>query len=259
MSLSYATPSIGLRRSLDEIASPPVRKLLEEIFFTYIFNSALTIHEGHFTQSQAAGLTPTFLSLAVYAIASNFLAPASRLAQQSLIDLESLGDIPTLGRSWAELAGRLCLQDIDQPTLAHAQTCQILGLYWFSRGESSRNSMLSGIAYRATRNFMILEQENSTTDESEKETMRRCFWAAFTTNSVNVDHRICGSSLDVLPLKVALPSSDASFAFGIREAQVTLGDYDDGKVSTERGGEQNLWAHAVRLIQQWCVVRHSTA
>ena len=45
---------------------------------------------------------------------------------------------------WATHAGKEVLQDIDQPSFESVQTCEMLTLYWFSAGESQRNTMFSG-------------------------------------------------------------------------------------------------------------------
>lgn len=74
----------------------------------------------------------------------SFLCAPSSLAEQNRGILRPLGDIKALGRNWAIRAGKSVLQDIDQPTFEKIQTCEVLTLYWFSAGESQRNTMFSG-------------------------------------------------------------------------------------------------------------------
>ena len=74
----------------------------------------------------------------------SFLHSTSAISKQDVNLLQPLGDLRALGRQWAIRAGKEVLQDIDQPSFESVQTCQILSLYWFSAGESQRNTMFSG-------------------------------------------------------------------------------------------------------------------
>ena len=66
------------------------------------------------------------------------------MAEKYTALLRPLGDLKNLGRRWAIRAGREVLQDIDQPSFESVQTCEVLALYWFSAGETLRNTMFSG-------------------------------------------------------------------------------------------------------------------
>lgn len=77
----------------------------------------------------------------------SFLPPTSSLVGQNASILLPLGDIRALGRQWAIRAGKEVLQNIDQPTFESVQTCEMLTLYWFSAGESQRNTMFSGVPH----------------------------------------------------------------------------------------------------------------
>ena len=74
----------------------------------------------------------------------SFLPPASAIARRNTNLLQPLGDLKSLGRQWAIRAGKQVLQNIDQPSFESVQTCEMLTLYWFSAGESHRNTMFSG-------------------------------------------------------------------------------------------------------------------
>ena len=75
-----------------------------------------------------------------------FLPFESPLIGRNATLLQPLGDLRALGRRWAVRAGKEVLQNIDQPTFESVQTCEMLTLYWFSAGESQRNTMFSGMA-----------------------------------------------------------------------------------------------------------------
>lgn len=79
----------------------------------------------------------------------SFLPPDSPLIKQNTSLLQPLGSLRALGRTWAIHAGKQVLQDIDQPTFESVQTCEMLTLYWFSAGESQRNTMFSGMSFGA--------------------------------------------------------------------------------------------------------------
>ena len=66
------------------------------------------------------------------------------MAEKYAASLRPLGDLKDLGRRWAICAGREVLRDIDQPSFESVQTCEVLALYWFSAGETLRNTMFSG-------------------------------------------------------------------------------------------------------------------
>ena len=140
----FSDPTLNQALSPYDILPRGVRELLEEIYFTYIFNSSLILHHGRFKQSQDAGQLPRFVALSVYALASNFLDPPCKLAMCHTQSIQGLGDVVILGKRCAEAAGTELLQTVDRPTLAHVQACQILALYWGSHGETPRNSMFAG-------------------------------------------------------------------------------------------------------------------
>ena len=75
---------------------------------------------------------------------SSFLPQTSAITRQNANLLQPLGDLRALGRQWAIQAGKEVLQDIDQPSFESVQTCEMLALYWFSAGETQRNTMFSG-------------------------------------------------------------------------------------------------------------------
>lgn len=77
-------------------------------------------------------------------ITCSFLHPTSTITRRNTYLLQPLGDLRALGRQWAIRAGKDVLQGIDQPSFESVQTCEILTLYWFSAGESQRNTMFSG-------------------------------------------------------------------------------------------------------------------
>ena len=113
--------------------------------------------------------------------------------------------------------------------------------------------MAIGIAWRAIRIRMLDPDREEGLDWFDKEIQRRCFWAAFTTNCVNADHYIIGTSNDTLILRIPLPISEASFSHMIQEPQTTLMDFNGTKRPASRGGEPNMWSEVLKLILHWYV------
>lgn len=71
----------------------------------------------------------------------SFLPRESTVVTRHADILLPLGDLRVLGRQYALHAGRIVLQDVDQPTFESVQTCEMLSLYWFSAGDYQRNTM----------------------------------------------------------------------------------------------------------------------
>lgn len=190
------------------------------------------------------------VSIYLSLIEASFLSTNSILGRRHAVELRPLSDLKEAGRQWAMRAGREALMTIDQPTLAGAQTCQVLALYWFSQGDSRRNTMFSGIAYRAVRT--ILFDPTSGVNHTnvprwqDVETIRRCFWAGWVTNVVNSDHYVVGSSSDIRALNLPLPISDHAYYNGIDEPATTLASPPSSHESTP-----NAVAETLRVLQLW--------
>ena len=141
--------------------SIPVQELLQEVYFTCMFNSTLIFHRPTFRRGFEEKKLPRYLLLAMYASATTLVSPvllstawwltigsflpsSSTLAKRHASLLRPLGDVQAMGRQWALQAGKEVLQDIDQPCFESVQTCEVLTLYWFSAGDSMRNTMFLG-------------------------------------------------------------------------------------------------------------------
>jgi hypothetical protein len=96
-------------------------------------------------------------ALSTLMTSASFLPAGSHLMKSNAGILQPLGDLRAAGRRWAIRAGHEVLRDIDQPTFEKVQTCEMLTLYWFSAGESQRNTMFSGMLVQLCeqRRFML--------------------------------------------------------------------------------------------------------
>ncbi|KAJ9608820.1 hypothetical protein H2200_006591 [Cladophialophora chaetospira] len=186
----------------------------------------------------------------------------------------------------------MVLQDIDQPTFESVQTCEMLTLYWFSSGESQRNTMFSGthltalsaswvsltgvkqqgIAYKAACTLGLdlaesspLTNADTVTPESrtnttwlEAERVRRCFWAVWFTQCINSDHSVVGTTYNDRVLNLSLPISETSFTDGVQQPLVNLSSVlqQHSNVADSRPGAPSIMAELMTLIFYWVKIRN---
>jgi hypothetical protein len=197
--------------------------------------------------------------------------------------LDPLGDLHSLGLKWATCAGREVLQDMDQPCLASIQTCQVLALFWFSVGQSQRNTMFSGqlrvlpgrilisclwlgIAYKAAcvlsldnpRSAATRVQHREVSESSwlEDEIKRRCFWATWLTNCINSEHYTIGTSVNNRIMNLALPIDDLSFRTSIQVPLTTTRnsiEHIGRSIQDEPKAPPSVMAELVKLMMIWQV------
>jgi len=215
----------------------------------------------------------------------SFLCNSSPLAEQNRDILRPFGDIKALGRQWAVRAGREILQDIDQPTFEKIQTCEVLTLYWFSAGESQRNTMFSGnknmalapqmvnvklivfnpgIAYKAActlgidrRDFTNAGSASfSSQTESEwhnLEAIRRCFWAVWFTQCINADHSATGLPQSERVLSLPLPIADAAYNDLTEQPLITISEiyHQPNSRPVQQSAAPSIMAELMTLMMSW--------
>ena len=203
-----------------------------------------------------------------------------------------LGDLRLLGRHWATQAGKEVLQNIDQPSFESVQTCEMLTLYWFSAGESQRNTMFSGmylhglpwpltsadlynrpgIAYKAACTLGLDNSDPipSSTEASpvegsnarwlEEEGVRRCFWAVWFTQCINSDHDALGTTYNDRVLNLPLPIAETSFTQGVPQPLVKLSTVLEQRQTTKpvtvEAATPSILAELMTLIFYWYVSKH---
>lgn len=69
-------------------------------------------------------------------------APSNSLAPEEI----GIADISkvnwaAVALAWAESASQRVLMGADKPSLENIQTCQVLAIFWFSRGETQRTNI----------------------------------------------------------------------------------------------------------------------
>lgn len=197
-----------------------------------------------------------------------------------------LGNLRSAADSWALAAGKLALQEADEPTLYMIRTCQMLSLFWFSRGDSRRNTMFSGlssllfastspalmvsclgIGYKAVRAIVVESidkvksmpgNESLVTSPAQScahdvECLRRLFWASWTTNIINSDHYVPGSAADTLVWSLPLPISDSAFLQQKEEPLTTISTAFATTQSSSRrpAREPSIMAEIMKCLIIW--------
>lgn len=97
----------------------------------------------HYTQVLPCRTRPSQITLDDVLTIASFITPKSSILRRNQNLLRPLGDVRKIGQEWATRAGDEALRAIDRPTLSTVRTCKLLQLFWFSRGESSRNVILN--------------------------------------------------------------------------------------------------------------------
>lgn len=161
----------GTKDSAGEFATIDQQEALMDLYFTCSFNSSLVFHKPAFMQQFEEKLVSRAVCLALCAMGSmyeailvlsgiltlifriaRFIHSSSCTPQQKAL-LANIPNIEESARQWAVQAGAEVLQQMEEPTIEGIQTCQVLGIYWFSRDEPQRNNLFTG--KRSLANFIF--------------------------------------------------------------------------------------------------------
>ena len=124
----------------------------------------------------------------------------------------------------------------------------------------------TGIAYRAARmlgmntgDLDVAQISHGTipTKITERESLRRCFWAAWTTNCINADHYDLNTSPDSRVMQVPLPVSGAAFREALAEDQGQLSLTDKSPLLPQhwqRTCEISVMAELLKLVLRWSIL-----
>ncbi|KUJ09191.1 uncharacterized protein LY89DRAFT_763921 [Mollisia scopiformis] len=228
--------------------SVPVQTLLQDVYFSCMFNSTLVFHRPTFSNALKTGCVSRHVLLAVYASATIFLHPTSSIAIRNSKLLQPLGDIRSLGRQWAIQAGKEVLQDIDQSTFESAQTCIAYKVACTLGLDINQPSLPSTSASSIT---------GAIPRWLDAEVARRCFWAVWFTQLVNSDHRLVGTSYDDQIMNLPLPLGDVTSTEDIEHSSVTLSDIlnQRPKLPFKKPASPSIMAELMVLVLNWAKIR----
>ncbi|KAL6414104.1 hypothetical protein AUP68_00620 [Ilyonectria robusta] len=126
--------------------SSEVALFLTEIYFERHYEAEFLFCKQRFIRDYIGGTLPSYVSLAVFAFASLFLAHVPGGLTQGEIGVAEItrADWSVIGGRWAEQASQGALMHADKPCIQHVQACQTLALFWFARSETIRTNMHTG-------------------------------------------------------------------------------------------------------------------
>ncbi|OCT45726.1 hypothetical protein CLCR_01616 [Cladophialophora carrionii] len=124
---SVRTPYLGIPRSL--IIT------LVDVYYANVYNASLLLHKRMFLAAIAAGTACQHVVLSVCAFALNFHQDDN---ERSILRDHSFNT------EWADQAGKLAFQDIENPTEDHVVTFMNLALFWYSQGAWRRSAIHKG-------------------------------------------------------------------------------------------------------------------
>ncbi|KAF2482803.1 hypothetical protein BDY17DRAFT_299194 [Neohortaea acidophila] len=231
------------------------QQALIDIYFSRTFNASVTFHQPTVLRQWRASQLPQIHLLSMCAMAASLLAPGCVIQGREQL-LGRLEDAQKHARQWALWVGNQVLQLVQQPNLVVVQACIVVATYWISQGDANRHSLFSAIATRTTRNMllaMVRGDMRSNTSATYAETMRRCFWAAWTMNCVVADHYIVGTAIDPVALSTPLPISEGSFRSETPQNQGTLAS--PHRVNSHDSAPLSIAAETIKLVAIWSRVQ----
>ncbi|KAI1742408.1 hypothetical protein F4680DRAFT_463892, partial [Xylaria scruposa] len=209
---------------------------LVEIYFNYVYNAHLLLHKRSFLESIADGTACTHVVLSVCAWGAKFY--------------EDAGGLPVLKDQgfmleWAQSAGKLAFQEIEDLTRGNIVTYMNLALFWHSQGKWTRAYLYKGHAFLLLDLLGLGPKSLFTQNSLQSEIRRRHFWACYImhchTSEKGAQFKLEGET-STLPL----PWPDEDFDTGIaRHPQVSLD-------SEERHG--SIYAEFIKATAIWYAV-----
>ncbi|KAK6371287.1 hypothetical protein LTS17_009018 [Exophiala oligosperma] len=208
---------------------------LVDIYFDHVYNAHLLLHKPSFLASLAAGTVRPHIVLSVCAWGAKFYRDASGQAT-----LKEHGFMI----EWAQRAGKLVFQEVEDLDEDNIVTFLTLGLFWHSQG-AWRTCYLykgSGTAF----NLMSITGLGEDTMRAQKslkcEIRRRRFWTFYLMHCHNgEDFSIVRQTADIDNLPLPWPSKD--FKSGITD---TAPAFLNSK--TSNGG---VYMEVIRALTLW--------
>jgi hypothetical protein len=147
-----ATPSIlGSENYLVDIPSSLVSSLVD-VYFSHVYNASLLLHRQTFERELSSGTAKSHVILSVCAFASMLVSKppfSSKFLMAGFSFYRNVNSGGVLDDSgftyhWAERAGKLVFQELEEPHDDNIVTFINLALFWYSQGSWRRSFMLKG-------------------------------------------------------------------------------------------------------------------
>ncbi|OQU96863.1 Fungal specific transcription factor domain-containing protein isoform 3 [Cladophialophora immunda] len=209
---------------------------LVDVYYASVYNASLLLHKRLFIEAIASGTARPHVVLSVCAWALNFYrGPDGRSALCN-------HDFST---EWADQAGKLAFQEVENPTDEHIVTFMNLALFWYSQGSWRRSVIHKGTAAQIAHLLGLGTDRPGKEDMWQSEIRRRRFWACYLMHCHAIETCAVGASAENT-LNLTLPWTEEDFDAGVAtNARVCL------KSGDSNGG---IFAELIKALTFWCEV-----
>ncbi|KAI1421451.1 hypothetical protein F5Y12DRAFT_705530 [Xylaria sp. FL1777] len=206
---------------------------LVELYFQYAYNAHLLLHKRSFLASVADGSACTHVVLSVCAWGAKFYEDASGLPV-----LKTQGFM----LEWAQRAGKLVFQDVEELAWENVVTFMNLALFWHSQGSWRRAYLYKGNAFLVWDLLGLGPKARQIENSLEPEIRRRRFWACYIMRCHTSDNDAQFEPKGDL-LKLPLPWPDADFDVGMAgPPHVSL---------SSQGSSDSIFAELIKASTIW--------
>ncbi|KAI0448227.1 hypothetical protein F4803DRAFT_14184 [Xylaria telfairii] len=216
---------------------------LVEIYFNYVYNAHLLLHKRSFLESVANGTASTHVVLSICAWGAKFYEDASGLPV-----LKDQGFM----LEWAQSAGKLVLQEIEELTRGNIVTYMNLALFWHSQGAWRKAYLYKGHAFLLLDLLGLGPKSLHTEDSLQSEIRRRHFWACYVTVvHCHTSEKGAQFKLEDASVTLSLPWTDQDFDAGLAGyPRVSLeSEESNGGVFAELIRATTIWYSVVSLLK----------
>ncbi|KAI0487018.1 hypothetical protein F4859DRAFT_324250 [Xylaria cf. heliscus] len=214
---------------------------LVDIYFNCVYNAHLLLHKRSFLESIADGTACTHVVLSICAWGAKFY--------------EDTSGLPTLKDQgfmleWAQRAGRLVFQEVEELTRGNIVTYMNLALFWHSQGAWRRAYLYKGHAFLLLDLLGLGPKSVHAENSLQSEIRRRHFWACYVMHC-HTSEKGAQFKLEGDASKLPLPWPDENFDAGLAEpSQMSLdSEESNGSVFAELIKATTIWYSVVSLLK----------
>ncbi|KAK5062508.1 hypothetical protein LTR84_004581 [Exophiala bonariae] len=219
----------------------PLIKELIEIYYENVCNSTLLLHKTSFLESVSKGTVVPHTLLSVCAWGANFYKDSNGSATLKA------GGFMT---EWAQQAGKLAFQEIENFSNDLVVTFLNLTLFWHSQGSWKVSSLYKANAFHLLCILGIGNSQQQKIQAFDVEVQRRLFWSWYIMHCHNTESRgVLDTVGDLMSLPLPWPEED--FGLGTLTSPTTTLASSEGSTSVfaEMSKIMTLWSQAVNLIK----------
>ncbi|KAH8697046.1 hypothetical protein BGW36DRAFT_160144 [Talaromyces proteolyticus] len=241
---AYCPPSVHLTSPVEErYHGIPSSLLLDlvEVYYAHVGNASLVLHKRSFLEQLEAGIACPHVVISVCAVASNFYRDRDNNAT-----LKEQGFMT----EWAERAGKLVFQEVENVNEDNLVTFWNLFFFWHSQGSWRKSYIYRGNAAQVAHVLGLGIERPGMMDSVNSELRRRRFWACYLMHcyaSEPFSQPEPGGNIR----KLSLPWREEDFEIGVlTHRRVCLeSDQTNGGIYCELVHAWTLWSSVSSLIR----------